>query len=289
MGNLGVAFNQKFVDEVNVNPLEVSKRINRLAQNNSSEPVSETTILKIISCLDLTSLNGDDTPEKIAKLLQRARSPLAGNALKVASVCVYQPFVKQSVAFLSGTEIGVATVAGGFPAGQMEVSVKCADIEKSVQMGATEIDAVINRSNPLTGKWEDLYNEVSLFKKACGTAKLKVILATGELADYEIIAKTSRVCMMAGADFIKTSTGLEKVNATLEAGFVMINAIKEYQKYSGFAVGFKPAGGIKTTQQALQWWQLLHDELGADWANKSLFRIGASSLLDDLLLQLNPR
>lgn len=285
MPNLGIPFDQNFLDAITQSERTVSARIFKLNECQTGKSFSKKDLLSAISFLDLTSLNGDDIPERISALVQKAQSPLAGNAVQVAAVCLYQPFVAQAISALKQTKIGVATVAGGFPSGQMDLVVKCADIEKSVQLGATEIDMVINRTNPLTGNWSALYEEVKACKKSCGQAHLKVIIATGELLDYTIIAKTSWVCMMAGADFIKTSTGLEKVNATLEAGLVMVQAIRDFYKETGIAVGFKPAGGIRTTQQAMTWLALIREELGEKWFDKSLFRIGASSLLDDLAAQ----
>ncbi len=285
MPNPGIPFDEKILENIAESKELIQARIIRLQEQVGEKPFHKQEIEKAISVLDLTTLQGDDTEERVTSLLQKAQRPLEGNTISVAAVCLYQPFVAQAVAQLKDTEIKVATVAGGFPAGQMAIDVKCSDIQKSVELGATEIDAVINRSNPLTGNWDALYNEVRAFKTACGLAKLKVIIATGELGDYTTIAKTSWVCMMAGADFIKTSTGLEKVNATLEAGYVMLKTIREYEKLTGFAVGFKPAGGIRTTQQAMEWFQLVREELGEKWADKSLFRIGASSLLDDLLTE----
>ena len=275
-------FITNLIENITENEKEIEQRIGRLRPSD----LSNETIYKIISLLDLTSLSGTDTPKSIESLLFKAKHPVVNEDVQTASVCIYQPFIKQSVTSLRGTDIGIATVAGGFPAGQMSLDIKCADIEKSVSMGATEIDVVISRTNPLTDNWKGLYDEVAAFKKSCSTSKLKVIIATGELDDYSRIAKTSMVCLMAGADFIKTSTGLEKVNATLEAGYVMMKAINSYFKETGRKAGFKPAGGIRTTGQALLWMQLVIEELGDDWFHKPLFRFGASSLLDDLVHHL---
>jgi deoxyribose-phosphate aldolase len=285
MPNPGITFDQNFLDTITQSESAVNAIIFKLTESQAGKSFSKNDLLTAISFLDLTSLNGNDTPERISNLLQKAQFPLAGNTVQVAAVCVYQPFIAQAVSALKHTELGVACVAGGFPAGQMDLAVKCADIEKSVQLGATEIDMVINRTNPLTGNWSALYEEVRACRQHCGQGHLKVIIATGELVDYTIIAKTSWVCMMAGADFIKTSTGLEKVNATLEAGLIMAQAIRDFHKKTGIAVGFKPAGGIRTTQQAMTWLALIREELGEKWLDNSLFRIGASSLLDDLAAQ----
>jgi len=287
MPNPGIPFDEIVIEQIVKSNTGIDDRILKLHQAKKSSADQKKDILRLISVLDLTSLNGNDTPERISNLLQKAQFPLAGNTVQVAAVCVYQPFIAQAVSALKHTELGVACVAGGFPAGQMDLAVKCADIEKSVQLGATEIDMVINRTNPLTGNWSALYEEVRACRQHCGQGHLKVIIATGELVDYTTIARTSWVCMAAGADFIKTSTGLEKVNATLEAGLVMMQAIRVYYQATGVEVGFKPAGGIRTTEQALTWMQLMHEELDEKWLDKSLFRIGASSLLDDLTTRFN--
>jgi len=283
MANTGRPFSTNFPSALFLREDEISQRISEIEKLSFLNTRSTIRITNLISCLDLTSLNAVDTPEAIDSLLQKAILPLAGNSVRVAAVCVFQPFVAQCVSSLKDLEIDVACVAGGFPSGQMDVVVKCADIERSVALGANEIDVVINRTHPLTENWEALYNEVRAFKKSCGSAHLKVIIATGELQSHALISKTSWICMLAGADFIKTSTGLEKVNATLEAGLLMMTAIREYHILTDCKVGFKPAGGIRNTVQAQQWIQLLKEELGVAWANKTLFRIGASSLLDDLV------
>lgn len=283
MANPGLPFSAEFPSALFMNAEAISTAIRKLEEVSVSQTGADSWILQIISCLDLTSLNATDRPESIAKLLEKSQSPLKGEPDKVAAVCVYQPFVAQCAEQLKTSETNIACVAGGFPSGQMELSVKCADIEKSVDLGANEIDVVINRANPLTGNWIRLYEEVKACKQSCGQAHLKVIIATGELESSELIAKTSWVCMLAGADFIKTSTGMEKVNATFEAGVIMMRTIREYHKSTGHKVGFKPAGGIRSTLQAIQWLQLVKDELDETWANKSTFRIGASSLLDDLV------
>jgi deoxyribose-phosphate aldolase len=250
------------------------------------ENPSEATLRLLISCLDLTSLSATDTGESIELLLSKALQPLAGSDLKVGGVCVYQPFVARAVRRLEGSGIAIATVAGGFPAGQMDLEVKCADIAKSVQLGATEIDAVICRSAPLCGDWKQLYLEVVAIKQACGGAKLKVIIGSGDLRDALTIYKTSMVCLMGGADVIKTSTGMEAVNASPEAAFWMLKATRDYRVLSGYTTGFKPAGGIKTLEQAMQYLQLVRAELGSDYLQPHLFRIGASSLLDDIVKRL---
>jgi len=283
MANPGLPFSIDFPASLFLSAKEIATRIREIEELRISETEDNSWILQIISCLDLTSLNATDQPETITKLLTKAQSRLEGHNTKVAAICVYQPFVAQCAAQLKDSEISIACVAGGFPSGQMEVAVKCADIEKSVALGANEIDVVINRAHPLTGNWQGLYEEVKACKQSCGHAHLKVIIATGELESSELIAKTSWVCMQAGADFIKTSTGMEKVNATFEAGIIMMRAIREYHKLTDRKIGFKPAGGIRNALQARQWLHLLQAELDESWATPSLFRIGASSLLNDLV------
>lgn len=282
MPNPGIPFDERLLLQHSYLQEAVFQRINALKPIETSPSL----LKQIVQYLDLTSLNATDTSETISVLLQKAKHPVKGQNLKVAAVCVYQPFVQQALRELAGTQIGVATVAGGFPSGQMDLKVKCADIQQSVLLGATEIDAVIRRSLPLTQDWQGLFNEVAAFKQHCGSAKLKVILATGELSDPDIIYKASFVSMMAGADTIKTSTGMEKVNATLEAGYVMMQAIHQYHLQTGIKVGLKPAGGIRTVEQALFWLQLLREELGMGWENNAYFRIGASALLDDVIAHL---
>jgi deoxyribose-phosphate aldolase len=206
--------------------------------------------------------------------------------IHVAAVCVYHAFVPVAVESLRGTEIPVAAVSTGFPAGLNPFELRLREIEASVAAGAREIDIVITRQHVLTGNWPALYDEVKAFREACGDAHIKTILATGELGTLKNVMKASLVCMMAGADFIKTSTGKESVNATLPVSLVMARAIREYYVQTGYQVGFKPAGGIKTARQALDWLILMKEELGDDWLRPHLFRFGASSLLGDIERQL---
>ncbi len=285
MKNPGITFQSNLIANIHLTNQVVAAHTARIKPAKADE----AAVLKTISCLDLTSLSATDTPAKIDALLAKARAPIADSPTEVAAVCVYQPFVAQAKAALKGSGVAVATVAGGFPAGQMDVGVKCEDIIRSVDLGAAEIDLVINRSLVLTENWEALYHEVLACKDACGKATLKVILAAGELPDSTAIARASWVAMMAGADFIKTSTGFEKVNATLEGSYAMLRAIKEYHDLTGYRVGFKAAGGIRTTKNALAYVALVEDVLGEKWLNKTLFRIGASSLLDSLLKILQSR
>jgi deoxyribose-phosphate aldolase len=211
---------------------------------------------------------------------------IAGRELHVGAVCVYHNLVPVAVEVLRGSGVPVAAVSTGFPAGQISLEDKLSEIHASVRSGADEIDTVISRAHVLTGNWRALYDEIRAFREACGPAHLKTILATGELGTLRSVAMASLVCMMAGADFVKTSTGKETVNATLTAGVVMTRAIRDYWERTGFRVGFKPAGGIRTARQALEWEILMKEELGDEWLPPSLFRIGASTLLSDIERQL---
>ncbi|GAC1456644.1 MAG: deoxyribose-phosphate aldolase [Ktedonobacterales bacterium] len=253
-------------------------------------------LLRAITCLDLTTLAGDDTPGNVSRLCAKARQPLradlldglgiTGAGLHVGAVCVYHNLVPAAVEALAGSNIPVAAVSTGFPAGQNPLPQKLEEVAASVAAGAAEIDIVISRAHVLTGNWQALYDEVCAFRAACGPAHMKTILATGELGTLTNVARASQVCLMAGADFIKTSTGKETVNAILPVGLVMTRAIREYHENTGYRVGFKPAGGIRTAKQALDWLALMYEELGERWTHPDLFRIGASGLLTDIERQL---
>jgi deoxyribose-phosphate aldolase len=253
-------------------------------------------LLRAITCIDLTTLQGDDTAGNVRRLCAKARQPLREDlaealgvehlGIRVGAVCVYHAYVPVAVEALAGSGIPVAAVSTGFPAGLGPFRQRVEEIRASVEAGAREIDVVITRAHVLTGRWEALYDEVRAFREACGSAHLKVILGTGELATLTNVARASRVAMMAGADFIKTSTGKEPVNATLPVGLVMVRQIREYFEATDQAVGFKPAGGIRTAKSALEWLYLMKEELGNAWLNASLFRLGASALLTDIERQL---
>jgi deoxyribose-phosphate aldolase len=254
-------------------------------------------LLRAVTCIDLTTLAGDDTPGRVRRLCAKARQPLRSDMLQalglngqevtVGAVCVYPNRVKEAVEALHGTNIPVASVATGFPAGQTPFPQRRAEIDQAIEAGAKEIDIVIHRPHVLTGDWQAMYDEVKQFRQACGdTAHMKTILATGDLATLKQVYQASLVAMMAGSDFIKTSTGKESVNATLDFGLVMTRAIREYQDRTGFKVGFKPAGGIGKAKQVLAWQALMKEELGDEWLMPDLFRVGASSLLADLERQL---
>jgi deoxyribose-phosphate aldolase len=253
-------------------------------------------LLRAITLMDLTTLSGDDTPGNVRRLSAKARNPVREDLLeamgadsldiKVAAVCVYHALVPAAIDALRGSGIPVAAVSTGFPAGLSPFEQRLAEIPASVQAGAKEIDIVITRAHVLTGNWQALYDEVKAFRIACGEAHLKAILATGELATLNNVARASVVAMQAGADFIKTSTGKEGVNATMPFALVMARMIREYYETTGFAVGFKPAGGIRTAKQSLEYLYLMKEELGDRWLRPDLFRFGASALLTDIERQL---
>jgi deoxyribose-phosphate aldolase len=253
-------------------------------------------LLRAITLMDLTTLSGDDTASNVRRLCAKARNPLRDDLVRglgaeslgvtVGAVCVYHRWVSTAAEALAGSGIPVAAVSTGFPAGLSPYEQRLAEIPASVAAGASEIDIVITRAHVLTGDWQALYDEVQAFRAACGDAHLKAILATGELATLTNVARASWVAMQAGADFIKTSTGKEGVNATLPVSVVMVRQIREYEARTGFKVGYKPAGGIRSAKQALDYLLLMKEELGDRWLRPDLFRFGASSLLTDIERQL---
>ncbi len=251
-------------------------------------------LLKAVTLIDLTTLSGDDTAGRVRRLCAKARRPVRADLLDalgmppvtVGAVCVYHDMVDTAVRALAGSAIPVAAVSTGFPAGLSPLPLRIAEIGASVAAGAREIDIVISRRHALTGDWQALYDEIRAFRDACGEAHVKAILATGELGSLRNVARASLVAMMAGADFIKTSTGKEAVNATLPVSLVMIRAIRDYFERTGFRIGYKPAGGISHAKDALGYLTLLRDELGPRWMQPDLFRFGASSLLGDIERQL---
>lgn len=287
--NNGLAFDARAVAAVQIDRIAIERRVAELSVVPLPDDGECATLLKrAVGCIDLTTLQGDDTPDRVRALCARALAPLPEeNDIRVAAVCVYHAMIAPARAALGDSGLPVAAVSAGFPAGLSPLSTRIAEVRESVAEGASEIDIVIQRRHALTGDWRVLYDEVRAFRDAAGDAHVKAILATGELADPTIIARASLVCMMAGADFIKTSTGMEKVNATLPAGLVMMRAIRDYADRTGMRIGFKPAGGIATAELALEWIMLLRAELGDAWFRPDLFRFGASRLLDDIQRRLS--
>jgi deoxyribose-phosphate aldolase len=280
-----------------VNTSAVERRAqSHVARRTVKKEWQAAWLLRAISCMDLTTLSGDDTDERVRRLCAKARSPVRQDLLEklgiqelgvtVAAVCVYHTFVETARRALEGSQIGVAAVSTGFPAGLSPLQERVAEIRRSVEAGAHEIDVVITRAHVFGGRWQTLYDEIATFKQACGSAHMKVILGTGDLLTLRNVARASAVAMMAGADFIKTSTGKEPTNATLPVGFVMARAIREYAQLTGMAVGFKPAGGIRTAKQSLDWLAMMKEELGNSWLRAEMFRFGASGLLGDIERQL---
>jgi len=295
--NSGVPLNLDWIEDVRVNTSAVERRAQSLVTRRTvKKDYQAAWLLRAISCMDLTTLSGDDTDERVRRLCAKARQPLQHELvaklgiesldIKVAAVCVYHVFVETARRALEGSGIRLAAVSTGFPAGLSPPAERVQEIRRSVEAGADEIDVVITRAHVFAAKWQALYDEISAFKHACGPAHMKVILGTGDLLTLRNVARASVVAMMAGADFIKTSTGKEPVNATLPVGLVMTRAIREYANQTGFAVGFKPAGGIRTAKQSLEWLSLMKDELGPSWLKSDLFRFGASGMLADIERQL---
>jgi len=295
--NAGIAFDADLFGRIRVNRSAVERRAATIGSRRSLKKQHQAAwLLKAVTCIDLTTLAGDDTPGRVRRLCQKARRPVRNDILqalgvedlgiRTAAVCVYHNFIETAVKELAGSGIPVAAVSTGFPAGQIPLELKLAQIRESIRAGAAEIDIVISRGKVLTGDWRGLYDEVAACRAVCGEAHLKTILATGELATLANVARASWVCMMAGADFIKTSTGKESVNATLPFSLVMTRAIREYCELTGYRVGYKPAGGISRAKDALNYLVLMKEELGRPWLEPSLFRFGASSLLGDIERQL---
>lgn len=295
--NSGIPLDLDFLKWTRINKSAVERRATSLTKRRSIKKEWQAAwLLRAITMIDLTTLAGDDTRSNVLRLCAKAKYPVRNDLLQslgmdkegltVAAVCVYHNYVATAVESLIGLHIPVAAVSTGFPAGQITMTQKLDEIQRSVEDGAMEIDIVITRAHVLNQNWKALYDEVAAFRQACGPAHMKTILATGELSTLSNVARASHVCMMAGADFIKTSTGKESVNATLPVGLIMARCIREYHEMTGFKIGFKPAGGIRKAKQALQWLILMKEELGDEWLTKDLFRFGASSLLGDIERQL---
>ena len=295
--NPGVPLDLDAVRSIHVNRSAVERRAATIPTRRTVKKEWQAAwLLRAITLIDLTTLAGDDTPGNVRRLCAKARRPLRDDLeralgitdlhIQVGAVCVYHALVPTAVEALRGTRIPVAAVSAGFPAGLSPLEQRIAEIQASVAAGAREIDIVVTRGHVLTGNWHALYDEVQAFREACGDAHMKAILATGELATLNNVARASLVAMQAGADFIKTSTGKEGVNATLAFALVMARMIREYQEQTGYAVGFKPAGGIRSAKNVLEYMYLMKDELGDRWLRPDLFRIGASALLTDIERQL---
>jgi deoxyribose-phosphate aldolase len=295
--NRRMPLNLEWVEEIRANTSAVERRAATIGTRRTVKKEWQAAwLLRAISCMDLTTLSGDDTADRVRRLCAKARQPLQESMVKAlgieelnlhtGAVCVYHTFVETAVRALEGSGIPVAAVSAGFPAGLSPLAERVAEIHRSVEAGASEIDIVITRAHVFNGDWQALYDEVAAFKDACGPLHMKAILGTGDLLTLRNVARASVVAMQAGADFIKTSTGKEAVNATIPVSLVMVRAIREYAERTGYAVGFKPAGGIKTAKDALNWLFVMKDELGRSWLEPSLFRFGASSMLADIERQL---
>ncbi len=293
--NPGTALDLDWVARVQANTSAIERRTASLPGRRSVKKDHQAAwLLKAISCIDLTTLSGDDTAGRVRRLCAKARQPVRADLLErlgmtgltTGAVCVYHDMIETAVDALQGSGIAVAAVSTGFPAGLSPLHLRIAEIEESVKAGASEIDIVISRRHVLTRNWQALYDEMRAFRAACGDAHIKAILATGELGSLRNVARASLIAMMAGADFIKTSTGKESVNATLPVSLVMIRAIRDYHDATGIHVGYKPAGGISKAKDAITYLTLMRDELGVRWCQPDLFRFGASSLLGDIERQL---
>ncbi|SFE49186.1 deoxyribose-phosphate aldolase [Roseivivax sediminis] len=293
--NPGTALNLDRVMRAAANRSAIERRAASLPGRRSVKKAHQAAWLaRAVSCIDLTTLAGDDTAGRVARLCGKARQPVRADLLEaiglpdltVGAVCVYHDMVAPAASALRGSGIPVAAVSTGFPAGLSPFHLRVAEIGESVAAGASEIDIVISRRHVLTGDWQALYDEMRAFRAACGEAHVKAILATGELGTLRNVARASLVCMMAGADFIKTSTGKEGVNATLPVSLVMMRAIRDYHDWTGIRVGYKPAGGISKAKDALTYLALVKEELGDRWLRPDLFRFGASSLLGDIERQI---
>src|SRR5262245_54778187 len=295
--NPGVALDLQAIADVRVNLSAVERRAATLPTRRTVKKEWQAAwLVKAIQCMDLTTLNSDDTDGRVRRLCAKAMRPLKdelitglrlnGRTITVGAVCVYHRFVATARDALAGSGIPVAAVSTAFPAGLAPFETRLAEIKASVEAGAEEIDTVITREHVLAGNWSALHDEVAAFKAACGRAHMKTILGTGDLRTLRNVGRASMVAMMAGSDFIKTSTGKEGVNATIPVALVMVRAIRAYRDMTGHIVGFKPAGGIATAKDVMSFQFVMKEELGNSWMQPGLFRIGASSLLADIERQL---
>lgn len=293
--NPGVPLQTDWFDAIAVNTSAAERRAATLTTRRTvKKDFQAAWLVNAIRCIDLTTLSGDDTPDRVARLCAKARRPLSEalmeglglDHLTTGAVCVYPSMVPSAVKALKGSGIPVASVATGFPAGLTPLPLRLAEIKYAVEEGAQEIDIVIHRAQVLNGDWQALYDEVAAMREACGAAHMKAILATGELRTLRNVYKASMVAMQAGSDFIKTSTGKEGVNATLPVSLIMVRALRDYGTLTGHKIGFKPAGGMKYAKDAITWQILMKEEMGNDWLQPHLFRLGASSMLADIERQL---
>jgi deoxyribose-phosphate aldolase len=292
------AFDPDVIESVRVNRSAAERRAATLPGRRTVKKQWQAAwLVRAIQCIDLTTLSGDDTPGRVRRLCAKARQPVRQETLEAmgigslglttGAVCVYHAMVETAVEALAGTSIPVAAVSTGFPAGQTPLNLRIREVEASVAAGAREIDIVIHRAHVLTGNIRAVYDEMRAFREACGPAHVKAIIGAGDLGTLVNVGKASLACMMAGADFIKTSTGKEATNATMPVALVMARMIRQWQEMTGRKVGFKPAGGISTARDAMNYELLMKEELGNDWLRPGLFRLGASSLLTDIERQLD--
>ena len=294
--NPGAPLDPSWFEGIGVNTSAVERRAGTLTTRRSVKKDHQAAwLVRAMTCIDLTTLAGDDTPGRVRRLCAKARQPLSEDLVEalgferaptVGAVCVYPTMVGPAVKALEGSGVPVASVATGFPAGLTPLPIRLAEIRYAVDEGAEEIDIVITRAHVLNREWDALYDEVKAMREACGSAHLKAILGTGDLRTLRNVYAASMVAMQAGADFIKTSTGKEDVNATLPVSLVMLRALRDYGELTGFEIGFKPAGGLRTAKDAINWLILMREEMGAPWTRNDLFRIGASALLTDIERQL---
>lgn len=295
--NPGIEFDAGWLDRVRVNLSAVERRVATLPQRRTVKKQWQAAwLLKAVTLMDLTTLSADDTPGRVSRLCAKARAPVRGDLLEAlgwsgrplttAAVCVYHEMVPVARAALAGSGIAIAAVSTGFPAGLSPLELRLEEIRRSIQAGATEIDVVISRRHVLTSDWRALYREVRAFREACGSIHMKTILGTGQLGSIGKVAKAALVAMMAGSDFVKTSTGMEPVNATLSVSLVMMRMIRDFAERTGYQAGFKPAGGISSAKSALTYLMLVKEELGNEWLAPDRFRFGASRLLGDIERQL---
>ena len=295
--NPGMALDLDWVLSARANRSAIERRVATTGTRRSVKKEWQAAwLLKAISCIDLTTLSGDDTRARVRRLCAKARQPVRQDILEAlgmgdaglttGAICVYHEMVETAVEALDGSGIPVAAVSTGFPAGLSPFHLRILEIEESVKAGASEIDIVISRRHVLEGNWQALYDETREMRAACGDAHMKAILATGELGSLRNVARASMVAMMGGADFIKTSTGKESVNATLPVSLVMIRALRDYGDKTGYQIGYKPAGGVSKAKDSLNYLMLMNEELGREWLEPELFRFGASSLLGDIERQL---